>query len=133
VREEAKDPVYSFENKETCEETVVYTLVDDEEAHRAAATALLAYRALDCRDAARLDFRSDATGVPHFLEANPIAGLHPSHSDLPIIAGLSGMGYDGLIAGILVSAAHRLGLPVEIAASGGHSCSCCSHQAREVA
>lgn len=133
VREDAEDPVYSFENKETCEETVVYTLVDDEEAIRAAATALKAYRALDCRDAARLDFRSDANGIPHFLEANPIAGLHPSHSDLPIIAELSGLGYDGLIAGILVSAAYRLGLPVEVAASDGHSCSCCSHQAREVA
>ncbi|MBU1211129.1 MAG: D-alanine--D-alanine ligase [Alphaproteobacteria bacterium] len=133
VKEDAEDPVYSFENKETCEETVVYTLVDDEEARRAAATALQAYRALDCRDAARLDFRSDGSGVPHFLEVNPIAGLHPSHSDLPIIAALSGLGYDGLIAGILISAAHRLGLPVEIAASGGYSCSCCSHQAREVA
>ena len=86
----------------------------DAEAERTAATALTAYRALDCRDAARLDFRSDAAGVPHFLEANPIAGLHPTHSDLPIIAGLSGLGYDGLIRAILAAAARRYGL----AASG---------------
>lgn len=116
VREDAVDHVYSYENKETCEENVVYELVDDEEARHAARLALSAYRALECRDAARLDFRSDASGVPHFLEANPIAGLHPSHSDLPIIAGLAGLGYDGLIAGILASAIERLDLNAEAAA-----------------
>ncbi len=50
---------------------------------------LAAYRALECRDACRLDFRSDAAGEPVFLEANPIAGLHPTHSDLPILSGLA--------------------------------------------
>lgn len=107
VRAEAADPVYSYENKETCETTVVYSLATDVEAMAAGEAALAAYRALDCRDAARLDFRSDALGVPHFLEANPIAGLHPTHSDLPIIADLAGLGYDTLIAGILSSAAAR--------------------------
>lgn len=110
VRAEAADPVYSFENKETCESTVVYTLATDAEAMAAAEAALVAYQALECRDGARLDFRSDAHGVPHFLEANPIAGLHPTHSDLPIIAELTGLGYDALIAGILQSAAVRQGL-----------------------
>ncbi len=112
VRAEAADPVYSFENKETCETTVVYSHASDAEAMAAAEAALAAYRALECRDAARLDLRSDAHGVPHFLEANPIAGLHPTHSDLPIIAGLVGLGYDALIAGIVQSAAERQGLPV---------------------
>lgn len=111
VRADAADPVYSFENKEMCETTVVYSLATDGEAMAAAEAALAAYRALECRDAARLDFRSDAHGVPHFLEANPIAGLHPTHSDLPIIADLAGLGYDALIDGILRSAATRLGLP----------------------
>ncbi|MBU2583370.1 MAG: D-alanine--D-alanine ligase [Alphaproteobacteria bacterium] len=134
VREDADDPVYSYQNKETCEETVIYTLVDDAEARRAAFTALQAYRALDCRDAARLDFKSDANGVPHFLEVNPIAGLHPTHSDLPIIAELAGLGYDGLIAGIIASAVERLGLPVDVKAAPVRSgCSCCAPQAREVA
>lgn len=110
VRADAADPVYSFENKETCETTVVYSLATDVEAIAAANAALVAYRALECQDAARLDFRSDAQGVPHFLEANPIAGLHPTHSDLPIIADLAGLGYDALIAGILRSAAARQGL-----------------------
>lgn len=107
IRAGVEDPVYSFENKEACEDNVVYRLADDVEARRAADAALAAYRALDCRDAARLDFRSDANGIPHFLEANPIAGLHPTHSDLPIIAGLSGLGFDGLIGAIVESARAR--------------------------
>lgn len=133
VREDADDPVYSYENKETCEETVRYTLVDDEEAMRAAHIALKAYRALECRDAARIDLKSDARGVPNFLEANPIAGLHPTHSDLPIIAELAGLGYDGLIAGIIASAMDRHGLPVGGEVSSAHTCSCCAPKVREVA
>lgn len=113
VRAEADDPVYSFENKENCETMVVYKLAADAEAIACAEAALAAYRALDCRDAARLDFRSDANGVPHFLEANPIAGLHPSHSDLPIIAELSGLGYDALIAAMIQSASTRYGIPAK--------------------
>jgi D-alanine-D-alanine ligase len=111
VRADAADPVYSYENKEMCETMVVYELATDAEAMAAAHTALAAYHALECRDAARLDFRSDAEGVPHFLEANPIAGLHPSHSDLPIIADLAGLGYDALISGILQSAVERQAPP----------------------
>ncbi len=109
VRADAADPVYSYENKEVCETMVAYELASDAEAVATADAALAAYRALDCRDAARLDFRSDAEGKPHFLEANPIAGLHPTHSDLPIIAELAGFGYDALIAGIVDAAADRYG------------------------
>lgn len=121
VRAEAADPVYSFENKESCEKTVVYSLATDAQAKLAAKAALLAYRALECRDGARLDFRSDAQGVPHFLEANPIAGLHPTHSDLPIIADLAGLGYDALISGIVQSAAARHGLSMSGKSQGAAS------------
>ena len=110
IRPGVADRVYSFANKEICEETVIYRLAEDAEARLAGARALDAYRALDCRDAARLDLRSDAAGSPQFLEVNPIAGLHPTHSDLPILAGLAGWSYDGLIGAILGAAADRYGL-----------------------
>ncbi len=110
VRPEVADRIYSFENKERCEECVIYQLTDDAEARRAGEIALQCYRALDCRDAGRVDLKSDAAGVPQFLELNPIAGLHPSHSDLPMIATQSGLGYDGLIGGIIDAAAERLGI-----------------------
>lgn len=106
----AEPGVYSYTNKERCEELVRYRLVDDPEARAAAELALACYRALECRDAGRVDLRSDAAGRPHFLEVNPLAGLHPTHSDLPILASLAGLGYDGLIGAIVASAAERAGL-----------------------
>lgn len=102
--------VYSYTNKEECERLVDYRRADDAEARRAAERALAAHRALDCRDAARHDFRSDANGEPVFLEVNPIAGLHPSHSDLPILATLEGVAYDTLMGDIIASAARRYGM-----------------------
>lgn len=110
VRPEAGDPVYSFENKELSEERVTYRLAGDAEAQAAAEVALAAYRALDCRDAARVDIRSDGQGRPQFLEVNPIAGLNPVHSDLPMIAEMAGHDFDWLIGGILGAACDRLGL-----------------------
>lgn len=105
----AEDGVYSLRNKEECETLVSYRLATDDEAMKAAERALAAYRALGCRDVGRLDFRSDATGEPQFLEANPLAGLHPSHSDLPIVTTLSGRSYDWLIESILDAALARYG------------------------
>ncbi|MEZ5670670.1 MAG: D-alanine--D-alanine ligase [Alphaproteobacteria bacterium] len=110
LREGAEAEVYTYENKELCESRVTYALADDAEARAAGASALAAYRALDCRDAARIDMRSDAAGVPQFLEVNTLPGMHPTHSDLPILAGQAGMAYDALIAAIMEAAGTRLRL-----------------------
>jgi len=59
---------------------------------------------------ARIDFRSNASGEPHFLEANPLAGLHPHHSDLPILAAQNGVPYVELIGVILDAGLARYGL-----------------------
>ncbi len=72
--------------------------------------ALQAYRALECRDTARIDFRSDAHGEPYFLEANPLAGLNPWHSDLPILAAQNGIEFVTLIGMILDAGLARYGL-----------------------
>jgi D-alanine-D-alanine ligase len=110
VKAGIKDQIYSFENKERCEERVIYELAHDAEASRAGEIGLECYRALDCRDAGRVDLKLDSAGAAQFLELNPIAGLHPTHSDLPMIAAKSGLGYDGLIGGIVDAAAERLGI-----------------------
>jgi len=105
------DPeVYSFRNKEICEEVVEYRLVDDDCARAAKDTALASYRALNCLDGGRVDLRCDGLGRPHFIEVNPLAGLHPEHSDLCILATKVGIPYLELIRTIVDSARARLGL-----------------------
>jgi D-alanine-D-alanine ligase len=110
LRENAEANVYSLHNKELCEELVTYAPATDAEAMVAGERALAAYRALECRDAARIDFRSDANGEPYFLEANPLAGLNPWHSDLPILAAQNGIEFTALIGMILDAGLARYGL-----------------------
>lgn len=107
----AEAEVYSYVNKEKCEELVEYRLVsasDDSVVKAAEEVALAAWRTLNCRDAGRVDLRCDAGGQPHFLEVNPLAGLHPEHSDLPILATKVGMPYVELIRRIVTSCEPRV-------------------------
>ncbi|SFM86903.1 D-alanine--D-alanine ligase family protein [Thermodesulforhabdus norvegica] len=99
--------VYSYEVKKRYQEFVIYRLVSDPEAMAALDLALEAWRALGCRDAGRVDIRSDEKGHPYFLEVNPLAGLHPIHSDLPILCRLAGIGYVDLIGMIVQEALRR--------------------------
>jgi len=106
---ESADPlVYSFLNKEFCEERVRYTLVlDPSIIEEASDIALRSYRVLGCRDAGRIDLKADGQGRLHFLEANPLAGLHPTHSDLPILCSQAGLPYSELLHEIIQSALRR--------------------------
>lgn len=111
LRDSAEPFGYSFENKERYEDRVSYRLVDDAEAREAERIALEAWRVLGCRDGGRLDLRSDGAGCPHFIEANPLAGLHPVKSDLVILARLAGWTYDDLLGRIVDSSLARLAPP----------------------
>ena len=107
----AEPGAYSYVNKERCEELVRYDLVrpdNDPEVAEAESIALAAWRELNGRDAGRIDLRSDGNGRPNFIEANPLAGLHPEHSDLPMIATKVGMSYQELIRQIIESASARI-------------------------
>jgi D-alanine-D-alanine ligase len=109
LNERAESGVYSYRNKEECESRVIYRLSDDAEARAAGEVALAAWRALGCRDGGRVDLRQDREGRPMFLEVNPLAGLHPTHSDLPIMCTLAGIAYETLIGRIVESARRRCG------------------------
>jgi D-alanine-D-alanine ligase len=102
--------VYSYHNKEHYGELVAYRVVSDPEARAAEELALACYRALGCCDAGRVDLRSDAAGRPHFIEINSLAGLHPEHSDLCIIATRHNIGYQQLLEQIITAAVKRNGL-----------------------
>ena len=108
---DAEPGAYSYVNKERCEELVRYDLVrpdNDPEVADAERIALAAWQKLKGRDGGRIDLRSDGSGQPSFIEANPLAGLHPEHSDLPMIATKVGMSYQELIGQIVESASKRV-------------------------
>ncbi|MCK9421743.1 MAG: ATP-grasp domain-containing protein [Bacteroidales bacterium] len=99
---------YSYLNKEDYKGRVNYRIVNDGLAERCAIVALAAWRSLTCRDAGRVDLRLDSNGHPGFIEVNPLAGLNPIHSDLPIICHLQGIPFVELIRIIMDSAKKRL-------------------------
>jgi D-alanine-D-alanine ligase len=107
----AEPDVYSYRNKEQSEELMSFRLVrpaDDRQVAQAEATALAAWRAVGGRDGGRLDLRCDADGRPQLMEINPLAGLHPTHSDLPMLCTALGMEYVELIERIVESARLRI-------------------------
>ena len=104
---------YSYENKSQYEDRVVYrpcAPLTDPVAAAAERVALDAWRALGCRDGGRVDIRCDDAQNPLFLEVNPLAGLNPKDSDLPILARMAGVSYEELIRRIMDSAVAREGL-----------------------
>jgi D-alanine-D-alanine ligase len=104
LNEKADACGYTYENKQYYEERVEYKLVNDAEANEAARVALQAWQTLGCRDGGRIDIRSDDKNQPHFLEVNPLAGLHPVLGDLVILSRLAGVSYHDLLGRILDSA-----------------------------
>ena len=100
--------IYSYLAKEQCEKLVDYVPYPKGSLYsRLVRLALDSYRVLQCRDAARVDIRCDRKGEPSFLEINPLPGLHPAHSDLPMIATQQGMPYTELINAIITTALSR--------------------------
>jgi len=106
--DQAKHSIYSYQVKEQWHGRIEYRLADGESARKAAQTALAVWSALGGRDAGRVDLRADADGNPSFLEVNPLAGLRPGHSDLPILCELAGMSYKEMIDRIMRSALRRI-------------------------
>lgn len=112
MRAHAGTEIYSFEMKEKCEEYIDYKAAEPGPLRAEIEDLVLrCYRALECRDAGRIDVRIDRHDRPAFIEVNPLPGLHPHHSDLPMIATQEGMSYRDLIGAIIRSACSRLGLP----------------------
>ena len=110
LKETAEPGSYSYLNKKHYQELVEYSFPNDPESRLAAELAFKAWKGLGCRDGGRIDVRSDRHGKPQFIEVNPLAGLHPIDSDLPIICKHEGFTYQELIQIIVDSAKMRMGL-----------------------
>ncbi len=111
IHKDAPTQDYSYEVKELCDDYVDYGPLEHGALRDAVeALALGCYRALDTRDTGRIDIRMDREGAPAFIEINPLPGLHPHHSDLPMIATQEGMSFAMLLEAIVASAAARYGI-----------------------
>ncbi len=111
LRPAAEQDVYSYVNKEQWKERVDLPLVlasNDRQVAEAERIALVAWRAVRGRDAGRLDLRCDENGDPQLMEINPLAGLHPTHSDLPMLWTAMGRDYVELIERIVDCAKLRI-------------------------
>lgn len=110
--------VYSYETKsKNLDQFLCPAPVSPGLARRISNIAVRAFRALGCRDMARVDVRLDALGKPHFLEINPLPGLS-SVSLFPMTAMAAGVSFDDLVNRILMLAARRCGIVPDALAEG---------------
>lgn len=82
-------------------ELVCPAVVDEASAERMRDYAKKIYRALECREYARMDVRMDDKGKLYFIDLNTLPGLRPNYSDFPNVAEKGGYSYDALILQIL--------------------------------
>jgi len=108
LNNKAEQGVYSFHNKDNYLELVDYHLATGKIAEECEKVALDSWRILNCIDGGRVDVRYDDNNVCNFIEVNPLAGMHPVHSDLPILSRLNGINYIQLFQMIMNSAIERL-------------------------
>lgn len=111
LKQGAEKNAYTYQNKEKCEELIEYSLVTDDEINsKLSKLSTSIWKLLECRDAGRIDFMLDRDNELSFLEVNPLSGLHPTHSDLPILWTKIGKNYNDLIGFIINSVKKRIGL-----------------------
>ena len=88
-----KDFVYSLEKKRTWRETIKYhpeRSIEKTRRDAARNIAVKAFKVLELRDIARIDLRVGEDNIPRVIDINPLPGLSPEYSDLPILSKLNG-------------------------------------------
>ena len=80
--------------------------LDPEAMEKLAESSLKVFKALGCRDFARVDFRVSPEGIPYFIEINPLPGLG-TYSDLIIMAKMMGWKHKEVIGAVLDAALER--------------------------
>jgi D-alanine-D-alanine ligase len=99
---------YSVEVKENYQNYCKYKPLDADIIDECKSVALRAWKALDAVDAGRVDLKADREGKICFIEANPLAGLNPIHSDLPILSRMYGIEYQTLMEMIMKASIKRI-------------------------
>ena len=107
LTDKAEQGVYSFTNKEEWRERCRYEIAGGEIAAACEQVALSSWNALNCEDGGRIDLRCDDKETPNFIEVNPLAGMNPVYSDLPMLSRMNGIPYNELIKRIMDSAIQK--------------------------
>ncbi|MDK2835991.1 MAG: D-alanine-D-alanine ligase [Thermosediminibacterales bacterium] len=81
--------------------TICPAKIDSMLAERISQLAISAFKAINCRDYARIDIRQNNKGELFVLEINTLPGLDPDYSDFPKAARAAGITYDKLIKKIV--------------------------------
>lgn len=71
--------------------------------------ALRTHKAIGCMDLSRTDIILSNDNIPYVLEINPLPGLDPLESNIPLMARCAGLSYEDLIDHMLKSAIDRYG------------------------
>jgi D-alanine-D-alanine ligase len=100
--------IYSYFNKENYAGRIRYEVVTGQWLEQCTDVSLKAWNALNAYDGGRVDVRVDRFGKMSFIEINPLAGLNPVHSDLPILCRMNGIEYPRLIGMIMDAAIKRI-------------------------
>jgi D-alanine-D-alanine ligase len=112
-QEPSQEPfIYGIENKREWQTKIKYEpqkAIGNITKTRIKTYALDAFRVLELNDVSRIDFRVDKNGVPRIIDINPLPGLSPRYSDLPILYRLNGGSYHDLIKTILKESFKRHG------------------------
>lgn len=101
---------YTYEVKTHCGKETKYICpapLEEVEKRNIESIALKAFKALGCKDFARVDIRF-RDGKPYILELNSLPGLKAVYSDLPKMALVDGMSYSDLIFKIVDAAITRV-------------------------
>jgi D-alanine-D-alanine ligase len=99
---------YSVHVKENYHDYCKYLPLSEDIAEECKAVAVKAWKALNAVDGGRVDVKADRHGKICFIEANPLAGLNPVHSDLPILARMYKIEYQQLLEMIMSAAIKRI-------------------------
>ncbi|MBL7817692.1 MAG: hypothetical protein JNL70_21980 [Saprospiraceae bacterium] len=102
-----QDVLLSLENKDIWESIMNLVAVEGDILEACKDMALKSWRALNCYDGGRMDAKIDRHGNLSFIEMNPLAGLHPTSSYMPILCRMNGLSYQKVIETILESATKR--------------------------
>ncbi|MEX1376335.1 MAG: ATP-grasp domain-containing protein [Eubacteriales bacterium] len=106
----AENTVYDYSVKQDYQSKVKYVCpanISDKTEKVMMETAVKIYNILGCKDLSRIDFMLNEKNELYFIEINPLPGLAPGYSDMPMIAEKNGISYESLINMVLSAAIKR--------------------------